>query len=45
MMSCIDVHKFAGAIFGKTGKPLYIIPSNLVRQHITNKKIFFELVL
>ena len=30
--------KFTGVIFGITQEPLYITPSNLVRQYITNKK-------
>ena len=41
MMSWIDLHKFADAIFGYadaifgiTQKPLYIISSNLVRYNI-----------
>ena len=34
MMSWIGLHKFAGVIFGITQKPLYITPSNLVRQYI-----------
>ena len=39
MMSSIGLQKFAGVIFGITLKPLYIIPPNLVRYCITNKKI------
>ena len=40
MMSWIGLQKFVDVIFGITQKPLYIIPSNLVRQYITNKDIF-----
>ena len=41
-MNCF--HKFGDVIFGITQKPLYITSSNLVRQYITDKGIFFELV-
>ena len=43
MTSSIDLHKCAGVIFGITRKPLYITPSNLVRQYITKKEIFLNL--
>ena len=43
MMSCIGLHKFAGVIFGITQKLLFITPSNLVREYITNKKNFVNL--
>ena len=42
-MSYIGWHKFEGAIFGITLKPLHITPSNLVRQYITIKEIFLNL--
>ena len=37
MMPQIGLHQFADIIFGRTQKPLYITPSNLVRSYITNK--------
>ena len=39
----IDLQKFASVIFGKTRKPLYITPLNLVRSYITNKEVFVNL--
>ena len=40
MMSWIDLHKFADAIFGITPKLLYITSPKLVRWYITNKGVF-----
>ena len=43
MMSWIGFHKFPDVIFGITQKSFNITSSNLVRQYITNKRIFLNL--
>ena len=44
MMSWIGLHKFTYVVFGITQKPLYITSLNLVKQYVTNKGIFLNLL-